>query len=258
MKVLVEANNTPDIWHLGGSTAKLRIYALRDFQTSSGQWIGAGSPGQVDSLYLEISCTIVANVLTIPSFEIDSTVDALINPNARYSAELVGENGRRVNYLDNFRVNTLQAGDPSMTWGEIRLFRRMNVPPYFTDSLDWQISRMIQLAVGSLNKASENNPGVAASSYPAVDPTFPIHVSVTDPLWLQLQTGSGAGSTTIVDGAVVVNTSAVAADSRPFAFSLSEGAMGPFYVLPAEFVVGVSFIVRSRNLGDNGLIGWRL
>src|SRR5687767_15629459 len=107
MKVLIEAFTTPNIWQLGGDTAKLRIYADQSFMTSMAQWIPQGTPGRTETFFLEIDCTITGGELNIPNFEIDSTVDALVNPHATYSAEIISSSNKRVEFLRNFAVNTL-------------------------------------------------------------------------------------------------------------------------------------------------------
>lgn len=58
-----------------GATAKLRIYANKRFVASDGEIIHIGNPKN-EQWYKQISCTVSANVLTIPSFVIDSTDDS--------------------------------------------------------------------------------------------------------------------------------------------------------------------------------------
>lgn len=179
MKVVIEAYNTPQIWKLKGAV-KLRIYADQSFWTSDGQWIPQGSPGSPNTHYLEVTCDVTGDVLTVPSFEIDSTVDALDGTQATYTAEIAASN-KRVPFMQNFAVNTLEAGDPSMTWAEIALFRTAFNPQQVSDPLLRQLNAMISLAAGSLTKASETNTGVTALSFDPNDPVFPIAVSDTDP-----------------------------------------------------------------------------
>lgn len=184
MKIPIEHINTPDVWRLTG-TVKLRIYANQSFMSSGGQFIPQGTPGAPNTAYLEVTCTVLSNVLTIPGFEIDSTVDSLDNPWATYTAELVA-GSRRVPFLANFAINTLQAGDPSTTWGEIILLKNALEPQSIPESLTRQIIAQIQLAVGDLNKASETNTGGTALTVDPIDPTFPVAVSANDPDWLAL------------------------------------------------------------------------
>lgn len=184
MKVIIEAFNTADNWRLRGPV-KFRIYADQSFFNSDGQYVAQGTPGNSNTAYLEVDCTAVANVLTIPSIEIDSTVDALDNPWATYTAEIVAQ-GRRVPFLANFPVNPIAEDDPSTTWGEIILQRNLLAPQSITESLSRQISGMISLAAGQLTKASETNTGVTALTANPLDPSFPVAVSADDPIWQAL------------------------------------------------------------------------
>lgn len=260
MKVLVEAINTPPIWRMGGSAAKLRVYAQSDFQTSNGQWIGAGHPGQLETFCLEIICTILGNVITVPSFEIDSTVDALVNPNALYTAQFISSANRRFPFLSNFPVNTLEAGDPSMTWGEILQHRNGYAPQSLSASILRQIEATIQLAVGSLNKASDINFGGTAVTVPPLDPVFPIAVGANDPLWLALQSGTGlltdTGTSVLLNGSVTVPSAAVLLTSRIICSSMDANVSGALHI--ENVVPGVSFDIVSSNLGDAGTVAWLL
>lgn len=262
MKILVEAINTPPIWRMGGTAAKLRVYAQSDFQTSNGQWVSAGHPGQLETFCLEIICTILGNVITIPSFEIDSTVDALVNPSALYTAQFISSANRRFPFLSNFPVNTLEAGDPSMTWGEILQHRNGYAPQSLSTSILRQIEATIQLAVGNLNKASDTNFGGTAVTVAPLDPVFPIAVGANDPLWLALQSGTGllteSGTAVMVNGAVTVPSTIVLAGSIIGPFSMDAGVSHALHVPSANIVPGVSFDIVSSDGGDNGVVAWVL
>lgn len=255
MKVIIEAINTPQIWQQAGAVV-LRIYALAPFETSDGQWIPAGLPGDPNSPHLPISCIIddVNNILTIPSFEIDSTVDASTNPFSLYTAELTGALGQRTIFESGFAVNTLEVGDPSTTWGEIRLLKSGYNPQTLGDSLLRQIAAMIQLAVGSLNKASETNLGVVALQDDPVDPSFPIALGPNSPQ-VARAVGPGtdllvAAAATTVFSAAVLNTSVIVPVGIDDTIT---GHLRAFNKVP-----GVSFDVISDNGADEGAFGWSL
>lgn len=263
MKVTVEPFNTADFWRLSGPI-KLRIYANQSFWTSDGQYIPRGTKGAANTAYLEVTCAVAGNVLTIPEIELDSTVDGLDSPWATYSAEFVA-GGRRVTFLDNFAINTLAAGDPSTTWAEILILRNLLVPQTITDSLVRQINALVTLAVGNLNKSSETNLGVVAITENAIDVAFPIAVSANDPLWLALLAGSGLlvesdtaviASTAAGDSRVTVANAAVTADSKIFPASQDAGVTGTLRI--ENVVPGVSFDIVSNNGGDNGTVAWTL
>lgn len=194
MKVLIEAVNTPTIYQFDNLTAVLRIEAIEGFTTSDGQVIPPGTNGQQD-FYLEVAITVLAGVMQIPLFEIDSTEDAypwhseITGDMEGYRATIALSNGRKIPYLPKFKVPTLAEGDPSLTWAEIRIFNRV-FRRRFT-GLDRMINvnmaqEWIQNAVGELNRSSDTNTGVTALTHAPLDPTFPIAVAANDPDWLSL------------------------------------------------------------------------
>jgi hypothetical protein len=261
MKVPIEAFNTPQVWRLQGATVELRIYASTEFVTSLGQWIPAGRVGNSNTFYLSILCTVLGNVLTIPGFEIDSTVDALVNPHALYNAELIDARGRRVMFIANFAVNTLEAGDPSLTWPEILLYRDMPLVQQSAPSLLRQIAGMISLAAGALTKSSSTNTGVTALSVNPLDPVFPIALAANDPLVFQLQAGVGlivaADRATLVNGSVVVAAPAVTPTSIITVTKMADMA-GSLNVPADQIIDGVSFVINSTDGGDNGEVSWTI
>jgi hypothetical protein len=260
MKVPINPWNTPQLWRLPSGTAELRIYANTDFVTSDNQLIPAGKINDPQSFYLSVTCTILGNVLTIPSFEIDSTVDALLNEHARYNAVLVAPNGKKVLFISNFAVNTLEPGDPSMDWAEILLFRDMPAPQQSSPSLLRQIAAMISVAAGALTKSNSINTGVTALSVDPLDPVFPIALAANDPLVLDLLSGVGltiaAGQATLVDGEVTVNEPLVLSTHIICPHSMSNDVNGVIKAPVEEIVDNVSFKIVSSDGGDNGPIGW--
>lgn len=214
MKVLIEAMSTPNVWRLGGTTAKLRIYANQSFKTSLGQWVPQGTPGHTDTFFLEVDCTIADGELTIPGIEVDSTVDALVNPFATYTAEIVSERNKRIPFLAHFSLNTLPDGDPSTTWGEIQITNEGYNPQSISEPLIRQLISYVQLAVGDLNRASETNTGVTALTTDPIDPVFPIAVSASDPNWLAVAggvdpIGVNALSNGVVNDAVIIEDATI-------------------------------------------------
>ena len=265
MKVVIEAINSPEYWKVGGSTAKLRIEALQGFTTSDGQFIPPSSNG---SFYIEVPITILADIPTISSFEIDSTEDAtpwgspVEGDVPGYKATIVTDKGRKFPYLSQFRVPTLTDGDPSYAWGEIRAFNKgaalsaLRTRRYITED---EVRNWITTAVGNLNKGSETNTGVVAISKDATDPAFPTAVSVTDPIWLDVIAGRSInvdrGQATLVDGSVTVLSSVVSSNQAP---SLAP-MFPPSGILYIDNIVnGVSFDIKSTDFGDNGIVGWAL
>lgn len=229
MKIIIEAINTPDVWRFNGPI-KLRIYALQPFINSDGQLVPQGTPGQVQSAYLEVDCfTDGADSLIIPGIEIDSTVDSLTNPWATYHAELVA-GGRRIPFLTGFGINTVEEGDDGYTWGEVALLRDMLTPQSIPESLNRQIAAMISSAVGQLNRASSTNTGITKLTADPVDPTNPIAVGANDPIWHDFTQGL-LPATGVVPGTYTNPVIEVAEDGR-----IVEAGDGP----PALTSVGLS------------------
>src|SRR5947209_9175088 len=71
-------------YNYGGSTASLRIYADRTFTTSTGTIVVQGTPGST-TFYKQVNCTVAGTTLTVPSFTIDTTSDALDDRQATFT-----------------------------------------------------------------------------------------------------------------------------------------------------------------------------
>lgn len=242
MKIAIEAINTPDLWRLTGPV-KLRIYANQSFINSDGQFVPQGIVGQANTAYLEVDCEVVASQLVIPAIEIDSTVDALTNIWATYDAELIA-GGRRVPFLTSFAINTLEVDDPSTTWGEVILLRDMIAPQSIPDSLTRQLISNIQLAVGSLNKATFLNPGVTRLSVDPDDPTAPMAVSVNDPDYLAAVNAAG--------GVAFISSDYASLADAVLAIGATPGAL---LIRAADFPSGGSTTVPSTLVLDWGDVG---
>ncbi len=266
MKVIIEAAQTPSIYKFPNASPVLRIDALRGFTTSDGALIPP-SQGQSKDFYLEVPLTVVAEELRIPTFEIDSTQDAypwdssVTGDLPGYKATIIISPGKKLPYFPQFKVPTLQVGDPSMTWGEVRIFNRVfrrrfaGLDRYIRVD---EVQEWIQNAVGALNKSSPTNTGGVAISYPAVDPAFPEAVGTNDPNWAAIA-GTAVGSWELQDdgsGEAVVLDGRVRANSVIVPFSQSETVVGALRCPRGEIVDGVSFVIRSSESGDFGEVGY--
>lgn len=95
-----------------GSAAYLRIYAQDTFFTSGGvQILGRGASDK--DFYKEITCSVSGNVVTVPTFTIDSTTDSIDRPDgARYTAVLFDSKRERViQIFENYQVPTSFGSD---------------------------------------------------------------------------------------------------------------------------------------------------
>lgn len=252
MKRIIEAINAPSIWKYGGSAFKLRIYADSSFKTSDGQFILQGHRNGSVDCYLEIDCSVTADVPLIPSFEIDSTEDALINKNARYSAILVTQGGKKIPFLDNFAVPATD-GPPAIAWPALELHNgavQFQREASTTLTLG-QIESLISIAVGLLNKASETNLGVVALSDDPSDPNFPIALSASSP-----RVAVDRGVETLVAGAATILSPLVLSTSIIICTGQDDNVSGAVRAPVSGRIDGVSFPVVSSNGLDNGVIGW--
>lgn len=214
MKVTIEAYNTADIWRFTGPV-KLRIYARQSFWSSDGQFIAQGTPGQSNTAYLEIDGEVIANVLTLPGFEIDSTVDSLDNPWTTYDAELTA-GSKRIPFLNSFAVNTLPEEQESYTWAELILHKNLIQPQSISESLSRQIIGLVATAAGALNRASSTNRGITALDVDPVDPDWPEAVGTNSPL-LQQQNSPvfvNALDNSVANDAVVAEDASIDAASN--------------------------------------------
>jgi hypothetical protein len=81
----------------GGSTATMKIFADREFVTSTNVHVFKSAIGS-KVWYQTISCTVSGTTLTIPQFTIDSTTDSSV-PSATYTFALYDSGGRLVDTL---------------------------------------------------------------------------------------------------------------------------------------------------------------
>lgn len=271
MKVIVEAHETTESYRFPIiSDIVLRIYANRPFETFDGQSVPAGSPKNPNSWFLPVPCSLNGTKLHIPSFEIDSTEDSPTDRSATYTAWLYAGNAQvgTVPWLTGFAVPALL--DPltllaaNQTWASLILHRDAKNPPPRQGVYDiGQVEYLITQALAFLRMASDTQVGMAAGSYPPVDPQFPIHVAQTDPLWSVLMSGqrlaTASGRAVLADGSVVVGSvlapiAAAIPTAEIIATSRSRNVTGNLRVV--DVVDGVSFTIESTEMGDNGEVSW--
>ncbi len=145
-------------WHYGGSTAKLRIYSDKDFITSDGKTIIAGTPNTSSGgFYKEIAITISGTTATIPSFIIDSTNNGQNTTTARYTAYFFGSDGRRLGAFGPYTsfFVTSEAGT-TQTWTSIASYNFTGpAPPALRYTFDdATIQRLISDINGLTNPMS--------------------------------------------------------------------------------------------------------
>lgn len=165
-----------------GSTCTLRIYANPTFTASDGTTV-MGSVPPSGSFYKSVPCTISGGVITIPSFTLHSTTDAIDNQNARYTAIFYDSKGvRRDTFLADFTVPS--SFGANVTWAQIKLFKAGSQP--FRDTNVYtrtQTNLQIQQALADVGvgKATTSSEGTSRVSVAPADPLHPIAVETTDP-----------------------------------------------------------------------------
>jgi hypothetical protein len=266
MKVPIQPLISANVWRLGGDTAELEITVNEDFMTSDGLWWPKSKRGPGATFAKIVPLTIDSNEVLFPDFELDSTIDALVNRNARYDAYIKAEDGRRVPFVLGFALRQLTDGDPSTTWSEIILLRDADYDRKrtLTGSLMDNVYSLITAAIGGLSKANVVNYGVTALTANPLNPTDPIAVGANDPTWVSFRAGRGlvqkSGSVDLIDGGVSssVLTDVVTPDSVIICTPRSPDILGTPRVLPDDIVEGESFVIRSTNEGDLGRVDWAI
>lgn len=265
MKAIIEAHNTPSIYHFPQLVGiELRHYANKPFITYNGQVIPAGSPNSPNSWFLPVDCEVQGgNSLLIPDHEVDTTEDSPTDRSATYTSWLFanGERLGNVPYLAGYGIPAL----PNHTWSSLTLHRNARNPPPRQGVYDLgQVEYLIELKLGELRMGSETLVGNLAIDTSPLDPNFPQAVGTQNPIWLALQAGVGlltAAGTAIlapgvVDVRVTVLSAAVLADSKIFLSSMDPNVGGSLHV--ENIVPAVSFDIVSNNGGDAGAVSWML
>lgn len=129
------------------STTNLRIFANRGFTVSTGEYISKGTPDDNASAYISLACIYDAGLhtLTIPQFNIDSTIDGVEYAHTKYGAYFFDDLGRKVRAHSGFVSfavpSTLVSVGPCTptlpatscgTWADIAVYNSGS-PNMFTD-----------------------------------------------------------------------------------------------------------------------------
>lgn len=141
----------------------------------------AGTPGS-GAFFKTVTCTISSGTITIPSFTLPSTTDALDIQTARYTAVFFDSRGiKRDTFLADFSLPNTLAGSPNNTWAQIRV-NKLGVQPIRDTSTytKTQTDTQISLAIGSLNDASDVIKGRSKLSVAPVSSANPIAVGDND------------------------------------------------------------------------------
>jgi hypothetical protein len=122
MAVITFSPATIGNWELSNNVV-LRIYALESFVSADGNLIPAGVPSedasQNDNFFVAVACTAGGATLTIASFTLESTTDALFNPSAKYGAYFFTNEGQNLGAFGEFAKFMLPASPTTTQWAVV-------------------------------------------------------------------------------------------------------------------------------------------
>jgi hypothetical protein len=199
-------------WHWSGATAKLRLYSNVDFIDSLGVQHLHGTIGSKNGCYLEIDCTVASNTLSVPTFIMPSTVDAL-DPSSASNILITGilfdsKDARRETLFSNFQIQTTTP----ITFDALKIRNRSrtlpSAPTRYLDAPGVQV--LIDSALGSRNHAALNVEGTAfldtnplISSHPeAVGSNSPLLFPVKNVISYEADPTGVTDSTTAIQAAI--------------------------------------------------------
>jgi hypothetical protein len=176
-----------------GTPAYLRIYSS-GFTASDGTVVPAGSPTS-GSLYQQVACTVSGSTVTCPSFQLQTTSDALDDQTATYTGYLYDAQGRqRVLVFSGYSVPT-SMGTP-FTYTQWTAYNAAVIPVRDTDTYTKnQVNAYVASAVSVGNSATTTALGKVKMSVAPVDPSNPVAVGANDPsIGGVIYTGTRAGA----------------------------------------------------------------
>lgn len=254
MSVLTISAFQPGInWPYRGSTATLRYQYSSDFVNSSNVPVVRG-------FYKDVPCTIAGGILSVGSHTIQTTNDALRNRLATLSARFLDERGAPRDWLfQGFQIPEMLT--PTTTMGDLFIYNLIqdlvNPPDWYLSAVD--VQNLINIAVGTLNFASDVIYGRTRLSVAPVSAIAPIAVGDNDPRVALLPDLLETGTDTLVAATPTTVASAlVAADSLILLLPEGDGFTGRLRVANGSITPGVSFDVDSTEGGDAGLFRWFL
>ena len=118
-------------WQNTNTALRLRIYLSKPVVTSNGVQLQFGNVSGQGVFYKSITCSVLANVLTIPQTTLDSLTDAQTGADAKYSAYFFTSSGSQIAQYSGFGSFTVPgcASCPtSTTWAAILTFNTAFIP----------------------------------------------------------------------------------------------------------------------------------
>lgn len=250
MSVLTISSFQPQItWHHRGDTATLRYQYSSDFVDSLGQVVLRG-------LYKDIPCTIAGGVISVPSHTIITTNDALRNRLATLSARFYDERMAPRDWLfQQFQIPEMLT--PTCTMGDLFIYNLIqdlvNPPDWYLSAID--VQNLINIAIGTLNFASDVIYGRTRLSVAPVSAIDPIAVGDNDPRVGLLPDILATGTGTLAAGVATIVAPLVASNSPIYFVNTSDGITGWIRAIRDP---GVGFLALSSEGADAGAFRWFL
>lgn len=187
--VTIDSQQIPNLQYTGSTfTMKIWVEAGQNgFTDSNGIFHIAGA---VDSrnVYKTVTCTLSGTTGTCPSFTLDSTTDSLDYPSAKCHAWLYdSRNVKRDPWFVSFPVPPVTP----TTWAQLRVYKngqpKPNIPGYLNRD---EVNSLINIALGSLNKASNIIEGRVRLDTAPASPSDPIVPGINSALFAGLPLSS--------------------------------------------------------------------
>lgn len=255
MDITVSDFTIPD-WHYGGSTAKLRLYSsIRWTDSNDVPHIG-GTAGAKIGFYQEVPCTIVNNVVLVPSFVTPSTLDARDFPNVRISAVLFDHRNTARDTL--FSQWFIPTSFPTLAWSVLSLVNLGSgyVNPPITYLNRREVEELVAAAIGQgVANASSVIKGKVRLSVPPLLSNDPVALGENDPRLRNLQNieAFGAVGDGVTDCAPAINAAIIKANSVQGGLFIPVGVYkinsGIFVNCPVVFSEGLSQIYTTAPIG---------
>lgn len=166
----------------GGTTCTLRVYADAGFTDSLGVPYMAGNPASAQSSFQTVNCTLAGTTVTLPSFTLPSTTNALVNNRARLTARFYDSRGVAREFL--FTSFFVPFSPTTTTW---QVFAQVNSaqpkpqPSLFLDTVGVQALISAQIGSGTATPvASDAIQGKLKTSVAPASSLDPIARGIND------------------------------------------------------------------------------
>lgn len=249
MQITIGATTIPN-YQAGGSVASLRIYTNDSFFGGGMEYVA----GQ-GYFYQEIACTVAANVVTIPSFVLESTTDSN-NDTATYTAVLFDHNGTKVTTLMSGAEFSVPPVTPT-SWTALMIYNQAVVRK-MTD--DYYTANQVQALLNNpdiVPDATTSVKGKVKLDTTPASPAVPVVVGANSPkinrneLFLPDYASFSAAITAIGSTPAILNVDTAvthsASNTIPANVAIKFKTGGSFSVASGQTVSILGEVIAPRN-----------